>query len=93
MLEWHRRLIALRASEPGLRDGAAAATSVRHDAGAGWLVVDRGSLTVAVNLAAAQVLPAATGEVLLTNDADAAVTERGLRLGRDAVAILRRQSG
>jgi maltooligosyltrehalose trehalohydrolase len=90
MLEWYRGLIALRAAHAELRDGAVPA--VRHDADAGWLVVERGSFTIAVNLGRAQTVPGVAGEVVLANDHAAARRDGGLRLDADAVAVLRRQA-
>ena len=46
LLEWHRKLIALRRSLPSLREGSAAATRVRFDERARWLVMERGEVTV-----------------------------------------------
>jgi maltooligosyltrehalose trehalohydrolase len=46
MLDWHRKLIALRRSHPSLRDGAPGATRVRFDEQARWLVMERGDVTV-----------------------------------------------
>ncbi|MBD3336107.1 MAG: malto-oligosyltrehalose trehalohydrolase [Candidatus Eisenbacteria bacterium] len=51
LLEWHRRLIALRKGLPELTDGALENVQVRFDEEARWLVVSRGAVTVACNLA------------------------------------------
>ncbi len=48
MLEWYRRLIALRREHPGLRDGRRPA--VRSEAGAGWIALDRDGISVLANL-------------------------------------------
>jgi maltooligosyltrehalose trehalohydrolase len=45
LLEWHRKLIALRRSQPSLRDGAPP-TRVSFDEKARWLVMERGEVTV-----------------------------------------------
>ena len=90
MLDWYRDLIALRASVPGLRDGRSWATVVRHDAQAGWLTIDRGELTVAINLGGAQVVPTRNGTALiLTNDDGATIVDDGVQLDGDRVAIVR----
>jgi maltooligosyltrehalose trehalohydrolase len=52
LLEWHRRLIALRRQRPELTDPRLDAVEVTYDEQARWLVVTRGTLRVAVNLAA-----------------------------------------
>ena len=49
VLEWHRALVALRRRVPALTDGRFARAAFDEDAG--WLVVERGPVTVAVNLA------------------------------------------
>jgi maltooligosyltrehalose trehalohydrolase len=50
LLEWHRCLIALRRSEPSLRDGCLDRIQTRHDETEGWLVVERGPFVIAGNL-------------------------------------------
>ncbi|HEX8802634.1 MAG TPA: malto-oligosyltrehalose trehalohydrolase, partial [Acidimicrobiales bacterium] len=51
LLDWHRRLVALRRARPELTDGRLAAVDVAFDEGEGWLVIGRGAVSVAVNLA------------------------------------------
>lgn len=89
MLNWYRSLISLRATRPGLRDGRWFTTTVRHDRDAGWLTIDRGDLTIAVNLGDAQrVQTRAADSVVLSNDNRAAVTAGGVHLAADGVAIV-----
>jgi maltooligosyltrehalose trehalohydrolase len=65
ILDWHRRLMALR---PHLSGPA----RVRFDEAAGWLVLERGTVTVAANLAKEpRRIAGATGEVLLASDPSA----------------------
>jgi maltooligosyltrehalose trehalohydrolase len=52
MLAWHRSLIALRRSEPALRDPRLEEVSVVADPDERWLVVRRPGLLVVANLAA-----------------------------------------
>jgi maltooligosyltrehalose trehalohydrolase len=49
MLDWYRRLIALRRARPSLADGDPAGVRVHFDEDARWLVMERGELTVACN--------------------------------------------
>jgi maltooligosyltrehalose trehalohydrolase len=42
LLDWYRRLIALRRASPALLDGRLERTAVRYDEDARWLVVERG---------------------------------------------------
>src|SRR5829696_4781827 len=52
VLDWYRRLIALRRIRPELTDPRLDLVDVACDEQAGWLVVSRGLLRVAVNLGA-----------------------------------------
>jgi maltooligosyltrehalose trehalohydrolase len=49
LLEWHRRLIALRKERAELSDGRMDDVRTELDEAAGWLVVYRGPLTIACN--------------------------------------------
>ncbi|MGH8023459.1 MAG: malto-oligosyltrehalose trehalohydrolase [Limisphaerales bacterium] len=49
MLDWHTRLIQLRRTEPDLSDGQLANVQVRFDENDRWLVLERGSISVACN--------------------------------------------
>jgi maltooligosyltrehalose trehalohydrolase len=51
LLDWYRRLIALRRQRPELTDPRLDRVEVAYDEPARWLVVTRGGLRVAVNLA------------------------------------------
>jgi maltooligosyltrehalose trehalohydrolase len=51
MLEWHRRLIALRRGHPALSDARMDEVRTQVDEDAGWLLLRRGAVTVACNLA------------------------------------------
>lgn len=66
MLAWYRALIALRRSEPSLRDGDLSRCQVRH--GEDWLVLSRGPITIGVSLAEGDTaLPVTGGEVVLAS--------------------------
>jgi maltooligosyltrehalose trehalohydrolase len=51
LLGWYRQLIALRHSDPELHDPRLAQVRVAFDETARWLVVTRGTVRIAVNLA------------------------------------------
>jgi maltooligosyltrehalose trehalohydrolase len=51
LLEWHRKLIGLRRRSPNLTDGCLETTEMDFDEAAYWLIVRRGSVLVACNLA------------------------------------------
>jgi maltooligosyltrehalose trehalohydrolase len=88
-LDLYRRLIALRAAEPDLRSPDLASVTVDFDEGANWLVVHRGSLRVAANLALAeQVVPVVGGELVLATGR-AIPSGDGLTLGPYSSAIIR----
>ena len=50
MLEWYRRLIALRHGSASLNDGTPGQTKVSFDEEKRWLVMERGAVTVMCNL-------------------------------------------
>ncbi|MFE7777186.1 malto-oligosyltrehalose trehalohydrolase [Streptomyces sp. NPDC057445] len=71
LLAWHRRLIALRRTEPDLSDPDLAAVRVAYDEEARWFVFRRGDIRVVVNLAedAAAIPLGGGGRVLAAWDA------------------------
>ena len=64
MLTWYRDLIALRRSEPALRDGDLAAVRTRHSVD-GRFVLERGPITLAVNLGARELRLDSPGRIVL----------------------------
>ena len=92
LLAWYRRLIALRRQVPALTDPRRGRTETDCDSDAGWLVVRRGPVTVAVNLgAAAWTFPAGPSAALLAaSDPRVELAGQGLVLPPDTVAILKR---
>jgi maltooligosyltrehalose trehalohydrolase len=89
MLDWHRRLIRMRRDEPDLASGPRDAVGVRVDENAGWLVMERGAVSVAVNVSDRTVtVPVRAGTLLLASPG----AELGLeeaKLGPDSVLITR----
>jgi maltooligosyltrehalose trehalohydrolase len=87
-LALYRRLIELRAAEPDLQDDDLTNVSVDYDEAARWLVLQRGALCIAANLADTdQPLPVEPGEILLATG-DARSSEK-LRLAARSAAIIR----
>jgi maltooligosyltrehalose trehalohydrolase len=89
MLEWYRRLIALRRSEPDLRGGLPDDIGVSFDEDERWLTLRRGKIFVGVNLGEREArlpLPAA-GKLLLASGAR--VEGDALRLRPDAVGVVK----
>jgi maltooligosyltrehalose trehalohydrolase len=91
LLEWYRSLLALRRTEPALTDPRAGRAHVRFDEAERWLVLSRGPIDVAVNLAeTATQLPVGDGDVLLASAPTEAPSGRELALPGRSVAVLRR---
>ena len=88
VLDWHRRLIALRRSVPALCDGRLDAVDCRFDEEAGWIAVRRGLVTVAGNIGARPVEIPVAGGVVLASDGAELDRAGTLRLAPDAVAVL-----
>jgi maltooligosyltrehalose trehalohydrolase len=89
VLDLYRRLTALRAAEPDLRDPHLDRVQVEFDEDARWLVVTRGAFRVAANVAGASAtLPVSGGEVVLATG-DATPGADGLRLGAQTAAVVR----
>lgn len=90
VLDWHRRLIALRRSVPALADGRLDAVECRFDDEGGSLVVRRGPVTVAGNIGAFPVEVAVDGGVVLASDGAHLGAGGVLRLAPDAVGVVAR---
>lgn len=91
MLAWYRDLLRIRRDLPGLRSAAAGPVHVDWSEEGRWLVVRRGGLAVAVNLAdGPQALPAAgAGRLLLASDPEGTSLGDGqVSVPADAVAVL-----
>jgi maltooligosyltrehalose trehalohydrolase len=89
LLDWHRRLIALRRAHPELADGSW--PDVDTDERARLLVLRRASWTVACNLAGeSRSLPAGTGaDVVLASAPGVGVAAGRLTLPPESVAVTR----
>lgn len=92
ILDWHRHLLRLRREVPALTDGRLDRVRVRYDEEARWLVVERGPVAVACNLADhTQGVPLRlpwVPQALLISDPAVQVTAAGVTLPPDAVAVL-----
>lgn len=91
LLEWHRRLIALRRAEPDLTNPLRGATSVEHDAATGVITLQRGHFTIIANTSrqpAKAPAPASVEPVL--RSADVTASAGNVHLPPLGVAVLRR---
>ncbi|MGH9282200.1 MAG: malto-oligosyltrehalose trehalohydrolase, partial [Acidimicrobiales bacterium] len=87
LLDWHRRLVELRRAVPALRDGRLDRVRCQVDEDAGWLVVQRGPVTVAANVGPGPVELDAPGRLVLASEGVTA-GQRPLCLPSDSVAVL-----
>ncbi|HET6795270.1 MAG TPA: DUF3459 domain-containing protein, partial [Acidimicrobiales bacterium] len=90
VLDWHRRLIALRKSLPSLTDGRLDRVRAVHGS-AGWLLVERGDVAVVVNLAPTRVevtLGIVATEVVADSEGTAKLAGGSVRLDPDSVVVL-----
>jgi maltooligosyltrehalose trehalohydrolase len=96
LLDWHKRLIALRRAVPELTDGRLDRTEVRYDEDGRWLILRRGPIAVVSNLAdSRRVIPLPfPGVVLLSSNPGCLPAggslrhETSLELPPDSTAIL-----
>ena len=94
LLDWHRRLIAVRKSRPELTDPWLRTVRTSYDEGEQWLVVRRGGLAIAANLAPQPrrvPLGAPVDELLLASQDVRSYGEGGearLELPAESVAIV-----
>lgn len=91
LLEWHRDLIRLRRAEPALSNGRMDEVKTRYDEDAGWLVVERGNITIACNFSEQSVSvlvdEGRTGELLLTSTKDPVRQDAEVNLPPCSVSI------
>jgi maltooligosyltrehalose trehalohydrolase len=91
LLDWYRRLIRLRAGTSELGDGKLARVEVTYDEQQRWMVMNRGPISVAVNLGEqTRVVAVRTGSrrLLIASDELIALNANGVELPADSVAII-----
>jgi len=90
VVRWYRDLIRLRRSEPALADPRLDRVGVTYDEDAGWLMLGRGPVTIAVNVADEPRDLPLTGEVVLAWRPDDTKAGNGLlSLPARSAAIVR----
>lgn len=90
MLDWYRRLIALRHATPDLTNPDLSQVHVRFSEQEKWLIVERGSITVAFSLASQPIhleVPPNSAIALASSPA-AELKNANLTLPPDSVAVL-----
>jgi maltooligosyltrehalose trehalohydrolase len=91
LLDWHRRLIALRREWPELTDGRLDRVDVSFDEAARWLTMSRGRITVACNFGAGEadvpVDARRRSRVLLTSGKEPGGRGDAVRLPAESVTI------
>jgi maltooligosyltrehalose trehalohydrolase len=92
MLDWYRQLIQLRKSEPDLTEGSLDHTQVEFSEEGKWLVMQRGSIQVIVNLGTRSLVRKIeeNTQLLLSSGEAVAIEDNMITLSPDAVAVLRR---
>ncbi len=92
MLDWYRRLIALRYQESSLTCGMLDRERVSFDEERRWLRLMRGAIEVAVNFGESEVsLPVVCGaKILLASHCEVQLQPKSLLLPPNGVAVLRR---
>jgi len=89
VLDWHRRLIALRRSTPALTDGRFDDVEVACDEAGRWLVYSHGAVTVACNLGTEEAtVPIRPGRVLLSSAEGSSADADEARLSPESVVVL-----
>ncbi len=89
LLDWNRRLMAVRRAEPDLADPRLGRARFSYDEDEGWFTVRRGSVVVAVNLATSPRQVPVSGDVLLASAQAVANEGAGWTLPAESVAVLR----
>jgi maltooligosyltrehalose trehalohydrolase len=92
ILEWHEKLIRLRRAEKDLSDGDLKSVRVEFDEKNRWLVMRRGTISVACNFdnhSRRMPLPAGEYKTLLASEPGVNAVSGGVILRPESVAILR----
>ena len=92
LLDWHKRLIRLRRSNPSLCDGRMEEVRTRCDENERWLAVERGPWSIVCNLGHAPVkagLREGVHELIAASDAGIILSQATITLPADSVGILK----
>lgn len=92
LLDWHRRLMALRQTEPLLGDGRMDLVRTRFDEAERWFVVERGPFVIACNLGSEAKpihLPAGSYHIEMASLPVPRLKNGDILLSPDAVAVIK----
>ena len=91
ILAWHRDLLRLRRDHPELRDGAMSEIKIEHHDRERWIVIEKGSLTIACNLAveprSVPLRSERTGRLVLASGKEPQVENEQAEMAPGSVAI------
>jgi len=89
VLDWHRRLIALRRSTPALTDGRFDDVEVAFDKAGAWLAYSHGPVTVACNFGTEEAtVPIRPGRAVLSSADGSSADGEEARLSPQSVIVL-----
>lgn len=93
LLDWYKRLVALRRSEPSLCDGRRECVRTKHNEKERWLVVERGLFAVAANFSRepGQIHLPEKQEILMTSVPVERLENGALVLPPDSVVIAKQR--
>lgn len=92
MLDWYKKLVAIRKAHPDLTEGTLDHVQVEFSEEGKWLVMERGSIEVVVNLGQRSLVRKTQAtQMLLSCGTTAKLDDGVLSLSPDAVAILKRE--
>ena len=92
ILDWYKKLIALRRTTPTLVDGDVRSAHVRFDEEAKWLILRRGPFEVICNLgeAAADLSLTYPARIVLASDASVRIQDKKASMPPESVVIVER---
>jgi maltooligosyltrehalose trehalohydrolase len=96
ILDWHKKLIQLRRSEPDLYDGELKKVRTTYDEQNRWLVVERGSISIVCNfLDRSHRIPIRAGEqkILIASETGIHVASGFANFAAESVVILKSLKG
>jgi maltooligosyltrehalose trehalohydrolase len=93
ILDWYKKLIALRRSNPALIDGDVRSAEACFDEEAKWLMLTRGSFDILCNFSNTEIeIPLAkVGQLVLASDANSVVQDKSAKVSPESVLILQRR--